>query len=214
MLFSSSLICLVGGGPTPAFSPRRLRLWNTQTDKMICEFKFNTAVIEVLMNKKRMIVVLMDKAYIYDLENLSNLQTLELNSSDSSKDMFPDVRDHIDPQIACAITASHQPCCYLALPASSFNGDVLVYDPMKLSAVKVVPAHKERLQKLAFTEPAPSHGALLATASRKGTLIRIFAIPSGDKIHAFRRGSYSATIFSISFDYRNSLMVILYFIFY
>ena len=37
MLFCTSLVALVGGGPRPAFSPRRLKLWHARTRRAICE---------------------------------------------------------------------------------------------------------------------------------------------------------------------------------
>ena len=39
MLFSSSLIALVGAGS------RRLRLWNTRSNTQICELNFSSAVL-------------------------------------------------------------------------------------------------------------------------------------------------------------------------
>ena len=53
MLFNTSLVALVGAGETPAFSPRRLRLWNTKTKESICELNFVTAILSVAMNEQR-----------------------------------------------------------------------------------------------------------------------------------------------------------------
>lgn len=37
----------------PAFSPRRLRVWNTKTGAAICDLNFVTAVLAVRMNRQR-----------------------------------------------------------------------------------------------------------------------------------------------------------------
>ena len=113
------------------------------------------------------------------------------------------------------MTISCEPCCYVAFPVSKVVGDVLLYDATNLSSHRVIHAHKERLQKSTFSKTQLQLGQsrsikkcyLLATASKKGTIIRIFAVPSGEKLYAFRRGTLGASIFSIAFDNENSLMV-------
>ena len=49
---------------------------------------------------------------------------------------------------------------------------------------------------------------MLATASDKGTVIRVFSIPNGDKIAQFRRGTKSARIFSLSFNAASTLLAV------
>ena len=56
MLFSSSMIALVGSGDEPLFSPRKLRLCNTRNNTLICELNFITAIQAVKLNKKRCVV--------------------------------------------------------------------------------------------------------------------------------------------------------------
>jgi autophagy-related protein 18 len=48
----------------------------------------------------------------------------------------------------------------------------------------------------------------LASSSEKGTVIRVFSLPDGEKQYEFRRGSYSAKIYSISFNMKSSLMAV------
>jgi len=47
---------------------------------------------------------------------------------------------------------------------------------------------------------------LLATASDKGTIIRLFGIPNAKKLGQFRRGSKEARICSLSFNAVSSLL--------
>ena len=41
---------------------------------------------------------------------------------------------------------------------------------------------------------------MLATASQKGTLIHVFSVPDGEKLHTLRRGSAQASIMSLAFS--------------
>lgn len=60
-------------------------------------------------------------------------------------------------------------------------------------------------RELPFSRPRSNltisrDGALLATASRKGTVVRIFLLPSLRRICTLRRGSTHAIITSVSFS--------------
>jgi len=67
-----------------------------------------------------------------------------------------------------------------------------------------VQAHKTSLACVQLN----STGTLLATASDKGTVIRVFSVPNGDNVAQFRRGTYSARIFSIAFNPVSSLLAV------
>ncbi|KNE99094.1 hypothetical protein PSTG_07574 [Puccinia striiformis f. sp. tritici PST-78] len=48
----------------------------------------------------------------------------------------------------------------------------------------------------------------MATTSDKGTVVRVFSVPNGQKVVQLRRGSYLAGIFSISFNCVSSLLAV------
>ncbi|KAG6572837.1 putative autophagy-related protein [Phytophthora cinnamomi] len=77
MLYCTSLVALVGAGDQPAFSPRRLRVWNTKTGAAICDLNFVTAVLAVRMNRQRLVAVLERKIYIFDISTMKILETLD-----------------------------------------------------------------------------------------------------------------------------------------
>ena len=88
--------------------------------------------------------------------------------------------------------------------AMTNHGDVLIYDAITLSVTNVIQAHKAPLAIISFN----STGTLMATTSDKGTVIRVFSVLNGQKVLQFRRGSYSARIFSISFNCVSSLLAV------
>lgn len=68
----------------------------------------------------------------------------------------------------------------------------------------MVEAHKSPLSHVALN----TDGTLLATASDKGTIIRVFSVPGAQKLYQFRRGTYPSRIFSMSFNLVSSLLCI------
>lgn len=87
---------------------------------------------------------------------------------------------------------------------SPTSGEVLIFDAQKLEAVNVVEAHKSPLSCVAMN----CDGTLLATASDKGTIIRVFSVPDGNKMYQFRRGSMPSRIFSMSFNTTSTLLCV------
>jgi WD40 repeat protein len=63
-----------------------------------------------------------------------------------------------------------------------------------------IPAHQAALSALCLNYV----GTFLATASEKGTLIRIFSTDNGQALQEVRRGSENAVIYSICFDMQSN----------
>ena len=106
MLFCTSLVALVGAGEQPAFSPRRLQITNTKVSMFvlryppiaspyrkftyqrmstICELTFVTAILAVKLNRKRLIVILEEHIYIYDISNMKLLHTLDTSPNPNGR---------------------------------------------------------------------------------------------------------------------------------
>ncbi|KAJ6673445.1 AUTOPHAGY-RELATED 18A ISOFORM E [Salix viminalis] len=179
MLYSSSLLAIVGGGEQPSLSPRRLCLFNTTTGTALRELNFLTSVLAVRLNKKRLVVVLQKKTYIYDSNTLTILDAI---------DTVPNVKG------LCAFSPSLDGC-FLALPSSTTKGSVLVYNVMELHSHCEIDAHNSPLAAIAMS----FNGMYIATASEQGTIIRVHLVSEATKSYSFRRGTYPSTIFSLSF---------------
>lgn len=103
---------------------------------------------------------------------------------------------------AAANTPAHAPPG--TTHVSPTTGDVLIFDAVKLEAINVIEAHRSPLALIALN----SDGTLLATASDKGTIIRIFSVPDGHKLYQFRRGSMPSRIYSMSFNTTSTLLCV------
>ncbi|CAO3620818.1 unnamed protein product [Cunninghamella echinulata] len=204
MLFCTSLVALAGAGEQPTFSTRQLRIINTKRQSTICELSFPTSILAVKMNRRRLIVVLEEQIFVYDISNMKLLHTIDTNHN---------------PQAICALSPSSDNC-YIAYPSRSSSsasftggqttqsyfptGDVEIFDALSLQLINIVQAHKSPVSCITMN----ADGNLLATASEKGTVIRVFSIPDGNKVYQFRRGSYPAKIYSMSFNLVSTLLCV------
>ncbi|AEE85774.2 autophagy 18 B-like protein [Arabidopsis thaliana] len=179
MLYSSDLLAIVGAGEQASLSPRRLCLFKTTTGLPLRELNFLTSILAVRMNKKRLVVVLLEKTFVYDLNTLVMLDTI---------DTVP------NPKGLSAFSPSLEGC-YLAVPASTTKGSVLVYNVMDLQSHSEIDAHRSPLAAIALS----SNGMYIATGSEQGTLIRVHLVSEATKSYSFRRGTYPSTIYSLSF---------------
>jgi autophagy-related protein 18 len=67
-----------------------------------------------------------------------------------------------------------------------------------------VEAHRSPLSCMVLN----NEGTILATASDKGTIIRVFSVPDAHKLYQFRRGSMPSRIFSMSFNITSTLLCV------
>lgn len=220
MLFSTSLIAITGLGDQPSMSPRRLKIINTKRNSIICELNFPSTILSVKLNKSRLFVLLEEQIYIYDITNMRLLHTIETSpnpngicalSPNVENNYFiypspPKLNNLIDDEInQSSYSSSPQNQTTQANSSSNIKqGDVIVFNATTLQPVIVIEAHKTQLAAIAISYD----GTLLATASDKGTIIRVFSIESGLKLYQFRRGTYPTKIYALSFAKDNKFLTV------
>ncbi|ORX83493.1 WD40 repeat-like protein [Anaeromyces robustus] len=189
MLFSTSLVAIVGNGEKMNSSQRRLLIANTKRNSTICELSFGSAILAIKINRKTIVVVLEEFIYIYDIGNINLLETI---------DTCP------NPNALCSLSPSPD-MCYLAYPSgTTVSGDLIVYDAIQMQKVCIISAHKSALSCIQFNYS----GKMIATASDKGTVIRVFSSQVGDLLYQFRRGTYPVHIYSISFNLSDTFLCV------
>ncbi|KAJ4301636.1 autophagy protein [Kalmusia sp. IMI 367209] len=221
MLFSTSLVALT-------LSPRILRIHNIKRHSTICEMTFRTAILAIRLNRKRLVVVLETELYIYDISNMGMIKIEKTSPNPNGMPVLPrtpSLPSLMTDTAICALSPSSEnnylvfPLPSKAMPATfqppshappksehvpPEKGEVLIYDATKLEAVNVIEAHNSPLSCIAMN----TDGTLLATASEKGTIIRVFSVPNGEKLYQFRRGSIPARIYSMSFNSTSTLLCV------
>ncbi|OEL30721.1 Autophagy-related protein 18b [Dichanthelium oligosanthes] len=161
MLFGTSLLAIVGTGEQPAMSPRRLCLFNTKTGVPKKDLNFKTSILAVRLSRKRLVVVLQSRTFVYDLNSTTILDEIETVPNTKGK----------NPTAVCLCAfAPNSEECYLALPASTSKGSALVYKASEPELICQIDAHQAPLAAMVFS----SNGMYLATASEKGSLHMFF----------------------------------------
>lgn len=233
MLYCSSLLAIVALGDEPGSLPRKLKFVNTKDGTTICDLIFPTAILSVRLSRHRVVVLLEEQIYIYDILSMQLLHTIETSPntnrlcalSDDFEEMSPlDPANSARSSSFLAYPSPPKTVAHEALMAAANAGgapgasnvaaqanakvpkrvgDVILFDLQALQPVVVIEAHKSALAALCLSRD----GLLLATASNKGTIVRVFSVSTGEKLYQFRRGTYSTKIYSLSFSSDNKYVI-------
>ncbi|KAH8421168.1 hypothetical protein KR009_010290, partial [Drosophila setifemur] len=171
-LFNSSLVVLV-----TAQKPNCLKMLHFKKKQDICNCFYPSEILCVRMNRQRLIVCLVESIHIHDIRDMKILHSI----------------GNIAPneQGLCALSLNS----HLAFPICQTSGELRIFNSSKLRTGMTIKAHATPLSALTFS---PS-GALLATASERGTVIRVFCVKNGQRVQEFRRGVSCVRIASLVF---------------
>ncbi|KAH0645481.1 hypothetical protein KY284_033365 [Solanum tuberosum] len=178
MLFRSNILAFVGHGDHPQYPRNKVMIWDDQQSRCIHELCFRSEVRRIRLRKDCLVVVLEHKIFVYNFSNLELLFQIETTTN---------------PKGLCEVS---QTADQLVLVCPGLQkGQVWVKHNASKSTKSIV-AHDSVLACFALTR----EGNLLATASTKGTLIRIFNTLEGTLLQEVRRGLDRAEIYSLSFS--------------
>ena len=148
---------------------------NLRPSVIIYRSKFNFTL-------QRLVVCLEESLFIHNIRDMKVLHTIR------------ETPPNKNGLCALSIDSDH---CYLAYPGHSSVGELQIFDALHLTARSMIPAHTGQLAAIQFSPL----GNRVATASDKGTVIRIFNVSDGTKVYELRRGlKRTADIHSLSFS--------------
>ncbi|TDG45179.1 hypothetical protein AWZ03_008429 [Drosophila navojoa] len=176
-LFESSLVAIVSQR-----APRKLKVCHFKKESEICNYSYSNTILAVKLNRERLVVCLEESLYIHNIQDMKVVHT---------------IRDTPCNQLGLCALSSSSEHCYLAYPGSVTSGEVQIFDAINLHAKTMIPAHDTPLAAIAFS---PS-GTEIATASERGTVIRVFSSQDGSRLFELRRGlKRCVSIVSLSFS--------------
>ncbi|CAA0834493.1 Autophagy-related protein 18d [Striga hermonthica] len=176
MLYKSNVLALVGAKDNAQFSPNNVIIWDDHQSRCISEFSFRSEVRGVKLRRDRVVIVLEHRLYVYDFVDLRLISQIDTVAN---------------PRGLCSLS-NDLSACVLACPGLKY-GQVRV-EHFGLNLTKLIRAHDSKIAFLTLT----ADGLLLATASVRGTLIRIFNTMDGTLLQEVRRGLDTADIYSIA----------------
>lgn len=164
MLFRCNILALVGGGPHPHYPPNKVMIWDDHQSRCIGELSFRSEVRAVRLWRDRIIVVLDRKIFVYNFADLKLVHQIETVPN---------------PRGLCAVS-QQQGSLVLVCPGGQ-KGQVRV-EHYGARRTKFIMAHDSRIACFALSQD----GRLIATASSKGTLVRVFSAVDGKLLQEVR----------------------------
>ncbi|XP_061338023.1 autophagy-related protein 18a-like [Gastrolobium bilobum] len=179
MLFRCNILAFVGGGSDPRYPVNKVMIWDDHQSRCIGELSFRSEVKGVRLRRDRIVVVLAHKIFVYNFADLKVLHQIETIAN---------------PKGLCDV--SHVSGNMVLVCPGLQKGQVRV-EHYASKRTKFITAHDSRIACFALSQD----GRLLATASSKGTLIRVFNTLDGSLLQEVRRGADRAEIYSLAFSH-------------
>ena len=229
MLYRTNLLAITGHSNSPHFPPNKVLMYDDHLQRTVGDLSFRQKVLTTKLRRDRIVVVLRDRTYIYNFadmtlldkvytgENPHGLVAISIDNGGVGGSTVTGV-ERAENVLGSGRSSNSQQRnngMVLAVPSTQ-KGQVRV-ELYGLRRQTFIDAHDSQLGALALSVD----GSLLATASERGTVIRLFdtrgvtigggsshgssrqdatSVSSSVPLREFRRGVERATITCLTFS--------------
>ncbi|XP_071955912.1 WD repeat domain phosphoinositide-interacting protein 4-like [Antedon mediterranea] len=193
MLKRTNLIAIVGGGSVPKFADNTVLIWDDYLKEFILEITLSMPVLAMRIREDKLIVAQRNRIYVYSFpENPTKLVAF-------------DTRDNPTGILEISPGQNRQ---LLGFPGHKLGSlqlvDLTNTVPGMSNSPTLINAHQNDIACIAINQ----QGSYVATASTKGTLIRVFDTLTKSLHVELRRGSDPATLYCINFSHDSAYLCV------
>lgn len=161
--------------------PNSVLLWSKEDQLGMKHIEFDSKIVEILFNSELLIVMLHTKTYVFKFPSLLCID--QIDTWYNAKGLG-------------AVSTDDKPKNKLMILPHINIGEIILHFYWMGEVVEhTIAAHVTNLSALAVN----SSGTLIASASKRGTIIRIFSADGGNCLQELRRGIGEATINDLVF---------------
>ncbi|KAL8109355.1 autophagy-related protein 18a-like [Apium graveolens] len=181
LLFQCNFMVCVGSGTETEsnFPKTKLMVWDDHDCRYKSQLTVRSPIMAVRLRNDRIVVVMTQRVHVYGTKDMTVLYTTETYMNDKG---------------LCEVSQVSRSMVLVTLGLR--KGEVKIEHFYGLGKTRFIMAHGSRIACLALT----NDGRFLATASTKGTLVRVYNTLDGLLLQEVRRGSLSADIYSLAFS--------------
>ena len=229
MLYRTNLLAITGHSNSPQFPPNKVLMYDDHLQRTVGDLSFRQKVLTTKLRRDRIVVVLRDRTYIYNFadmtlldkvytgENPHGLVAISIDNGGVGGSTVTGVETRAQEVLGSGRSNSQQRNNGMVLAVPSTQKGQVRVELYGLRRQTFIDAHDSQLGALALSVD----GSLLATASERGTVIRLFdtrgvtigggsshgssrqdatSVSSSVPLREFRRGVERATITCLTFS--------------
>lgn len=187
-IYENSNICaFTGNNANGKYHDNNVYIWDDSKEKVVSILRFCNIVQRFKFKKDRLIVSTDKKIYLFEFPSMKFIEIIE----------------NVKNQYGIFALCNNPKLTNIAYIDDSSIGSVVVRNFIN-GTEKTIAAHNSAISYLSLSYT----GLILATASQKGTVVKLFNTVNGELLQELRRGKDIANISNISFSKSSNLLVV------